>query len=173
MPVHASQMYARNIQNLLDLLIKGDKFDPDYEDEIVKGTVITRNRDIIHEMTRQRLAEEGAPSSAQNLVSAPERVQDAGEPQESAARRVEGSGQGINSAGGAANANGGTESAVPAGAIAGDGSSDCPADYPIKGNASSAIYHEPDSGSYGRTIPEICFNSVDAAEAAGYRASRA
>ena len=44
MPVHASQMYAKNIQNLLDLLVKAGKFDPDYDDEIVKGTVITRGR---------------------------------------------------------------------------------------------------------------------------------
>ena len=52
MPVHASQMYAKNIQNLLDLLIKGGGFAPDYEDEIVKGTVITRNGEIVHEMTQ-------------------------------------------------------------------------------------------------------------------------
>ena len=63
MPVHASQMYAKNIQNLLDLLVKGGKFDPDYEDEIVKGTVITRQGDVVHEMTRQRLAESGAASA--------------------------------------------------------------------------------------------------------------
>ena len=66
MPVHASQMYARNIQNLLELLIKGGAFDPDYEDEIVKGTVITRGGEVLHEMTKQRLAEvvETAPASA-------------------------------------------------------------------------------------------------------------
>ena len=63
MPVHASQMYAKNIQNLLDLLIKDGKFDPDYDDEIVKGTVITRQGEIVHEMTRQWLAESGAPES--------------------------------------------------------------------------------------------------------------
>ncbi|MBA2597451.1 MAG: Re/Si-specific NAD(P)(+) transhydrogenase subunit alpha [Chloroflexia bacterium] len=62
MPVHASQMYAKNIQNLLDLLIKDGKFDPDYEDEIVKGTVITRQGEIVHEMTRQRMAEAAEPS---------------------------------------------------------------------------------------------------------------
>ena len=79
MPVHASQMYAKNIQNLLELLIKGGAFDPDYEDEIVKGTVITRNGDIVHEMTRQRLAESGAappkPDGGQASGSAPDPVQ--------------------------------------------------------------------------------------------------
>src|SRR5215207_8837571 len=77
MPVHASQMYAKNIQNLLDLLIKGGTFNPDYEDEIVKGTVITRNGEIVHDMTRQRLAESGTlpqkPAAAQDPISAPDR----------------------------------------------------------------------------------------------------
>ena len=61
MPVHASQMYAKNIQNLLDLLIKNGAFAPDYNDEIVKGTVITRNGEVVHEMTKQRL---GVPDTA-------------------------------------------------------------------------------------------------------------
>jgi NAD(P) transhydrogenase subunit alpha len=77
MPVHASQMYAKNIQNLLDLLIKDGKLDPDFEDEIVKGTVITRGGDIAHEMTKQRMAEQApmAQTSAadQNLASAADR----------------------------------------------------------------------------------------------------
>ena len=62
MPVHASQMYAKNIQNLLDLLIKNGKLDPDFEDEIVKGTVITRGGDVVHEMTKQRIAEQVSPA---------------------------------------------------------------------------------------------------------------
>src|SRR5918998_80552 len=82
MPVHASQMYAKNIQNLLDLLIKNGKLDPDFEDEIVKGTVITRGRDIVHEMTKQRVAEQDSPvqqpAANQDLVSAPDRERPAG-----------------------------------------------------------------------------------------------
>jgi H+-translocating NAD(P) transhydrogenase subunit alpha len=77
MPVHASQMYAKNIQNLLDLLIKKGRFDPDYEDEIVKGTVITRGGAVIHEMTKQRVAEQDSPAqkpaAAQDPVTAPDR----------------------------------------------------------------------------------------------------
>jgi hypothetical protein len=77
MPVHASQMYAKNIQNLLDLLIKNGKLDPDYEDEIVKGTVITRGGDIVHEMTKQRVAEKDSPmqkpAATQDPVSVPDR----------------------------------------------------------------------------------------------------
>lgn len=62
---------------------------------------------------------------------------------------------------------------VPFGAIIGDGTATCPPDYPIKGNQQSLIYHEPGQSSYAATIPEFCFASGDAAEAAGFRQSRA
>jgi len=48
----------------------------------------------------------------------------------------------------------------------------CPDDYPIKGNASSRIYHRPGEPSYEATIPEICFASEEAATALGYRARK-
>lgn len=57
---------------------------------------------------------------------------------------------------------------VPAGAIRGVESGECPDDYPVKGNASSMLYHTPGSPSYKRTVPEFCFASVEAAEAAGF-----
>ncbi|MFD5599469.1 hypothetical protein ACFWHR_05375 [Leucobacter sp. NPDC058333] len=47
----------------------------------------------------------------------------------------------------------------------------CPAWAPIKGNASSHIYHVPGGAYYNRTKPEECFSTTWAAEAAGYRAS--
>jgi ribosomal protein S6 len=56
----------------------------------------------------------------------------------------------------------------PAGAVRADTSGECPDDYPIKGNASSMLYHSPGSPSYKRTIPEFCFASTAAAEAAGF-----
>ncbi|MFL5759843.1 MAG: hypothetical protein ACJ789_08890 [Thermomicrobiales bacterium] len=49
------------------------------------------------------------------------------------------------------------------------GSDECPPDYPIKGNATSLIYHLPGSASYNLTIPNICFATEEAAEAAGFR----
>jgi hypothetical protein len=58
---------------------------------------------------------------------------------------------------------------VPAGAVAGDNTAECPPDYPIKGNATSMIYHQPGQPNYDRTIAELCFASVHDAEAAGYR----
>ncbi len=53
--------------------------------------------------------------------------------------------------------------------IASEGSAECPAAYPIKGNASSRIYHRPGESSYEKTIPEFCFASEEDAVAAGYR----
>jgi small subunit ribosomal protein S6 len=60
---------------------------------------------------------------------------------------------------------------LPAGAVRAAGA-DCPDDYPVKGNASSMLYHSPGSPSYGRTNPEFCFESADAADAAGYKPTK-
>lgn len=61
---------------------------------------------------------------------------------------------------------------APAGAIEGDGTEVCPPEYPIKGNASSRIYHQPGQPSYDRTVPEFCFAAEEDAIAAGFRAPR-
>ena len=66
-----------------------------------------------------------------------------------------------------------SEAARAGGAHVGEGSHDCPASHPVKGNAQSGIYHEPGGSSYDRTIPEFCFDTPASAEAAGFRASRA
>jgi large subunit ribosomal protein L17 len=43
-----------------------------------------------------------------------------------------------------------------------------PDGFPIKGNASSMLYHVPDSSHYERTNAEVWFADTDAAEAAGF-----
>jgi len=43
-----------------------------------------------------------------------------------------------------------------------------PAGYDIKGNEDSMKFHTPESPWYSRTIAEVWFNSVEAAEAAGF-----
>lgn len=48
----------------------------------------------------------------------------------------------------------------------------CPSSHPIKGNASSGIYHVPSGAYYSRTVPEECFKTEAAAKAAGYRKSK-
>jgi hypothetical protein len=47
---------------------------------------------------------------------------------------------------------------------------ECPEGFPIKGNASSGIFHAPTDHAYQRTIPQICFASEDIAIANGFRA---
>jgi H+-translocating NAD(P) transhydrogenase subunit alpha len=42
MPVHASQLYARNVTNLLLLMTKDGEVVPDFEDEIVAASCVTR-----------------------------------------------------------------------------------------------------------------------------------
>lgn len=49
MPVHASQLYSKNVSNLLALLVNKDgQFAPDFNDDIVAGTCITRDGQIVH-----------------------------------------------------------------------------------------------------------------------------
>ena len=43
-----------------------------------------------------------------------------------------------------------------------------PDGYPIKGNAQSKLYHEPDSRYYKATKAEVWFDTVESAEAAGF-----
>jgi large subunit ribosomal protein L4 len=43
-----------------------------------------------------------------------------------------------------------------------------PEGFPIKGNASSKLYHVPGSSFYNRTVAEVWFRSEEAAEAAGF-----
>ncbi|HYF24544.1 MAG TPA: Re/Si-specific NAD(P)(+) transhydrogenase subunit alpha [Baekduia sp.] len=50
MPEHASQLYARNIQALLDTLTSDEgALHLDFEDEIIAGACVTREGEILHE----------------------------------------------------------------------------------------------------------------------------
>jgi len=50
MPDHASQLYAKNIQSLLGLMVDGEgAFNLDFDDEIIAGACITRDGQIVHE----------------------------------------------------------------------------------------------------------------------------
>jgi len=48
----------------------------------------------------------------------------------------------------------------------------CPADYPVKANAESGIFHVPGQEYYARTDPERCFATPQDAAAQGFRASK-
>ncbi len=56
--------------------------------------------------------------------------------------------------------------------VPGDGLRTCPDGFPIKGNATSKIYHLPGTSYYTVTRATICFRSPEAAERAGFRASK-
>jgi len=69
----------------------------------------------------------------------------------------------------ASGSQGGRARNVPKGAILAPEGGTCPADFPIKGNANSRIYHMPGESSYDSTIPEYCFASEEDARGAGFR----
>ncbi|MDQ4045305.1 MAG: hypothetical protein M3173_07645 [Chloroflexota bacterium] len=56
--------------------------------------------------------------------------------------------------------------------VMGDGSLDCPDEFPVKGNGRSGIYHWPGASAYHQTTPTLCFRSPEAAERAGFRAAK-
>lgn len=56
MPTDASTLYSRNVFALLALFVKDGAFAPNYEDEIVAGTTLTRDGTIVHEPTTKALA---------------------------------------------------------------------------------------------------------------------
>ena len=54
MPDHASQLYARNVQSLLELLVsKEGQLELNWDDEILAGACITRDGEIVHEGAKQ------------------------------------------------------------------------------------------------------------------------
>jgi proton-translocating NAD(P)+ transhydrogenase subunit alpha len=54
MPEHASALYARNVQALLELLVsKEGELGLNWEDEILAGACITRDGEIVHEGAKQ------------------------------------------------------------------------------------------------------------------------
>ncbi len=54
-PLHASQMYSRNITNLFKHLFPKAGATPDFNDDIVKGSCITHNGEIVNESVRAAL----------------------------------------------------------------------------------------------------------------------
>ncbi|MFC4874010.1 Re/Si-specific NAD(P)(+) transhydrogenase subunit alpha [Negadavirga shengliensis] len=49
MPEDATKMYSKNVQNFLKLLLKEDKINLNFEDEIIKGTCITHEGSIVYQ----------------------------------------------------------------------------------------------------------------------------
>jgi NAD(P) transhydrogenase subunit alpha len=53
MPEHASQLYARNVQALVELMLDDDgKLALDWDDAIIAGACIVRDGEIVHDRAR-------------------------------------------------------------------------------------------------------------------------
>jgi NAD(P) transhydrogenase subunit alpha len=55
MPVHASDMYAKNLFNLLSPFVKDGQFVPDWEDDVMSGTALTHEGEVRHATVKQVL----------------------------------------------------------------------------------------------------------------------
>ncbi|MBK6483489.1 MAG: Re/Si-specific NAD(P)(+) transhydrogenase subunit alpha [Chitinophagaceae bacterium] len=56
MPSDASKMFGKNVMNFLKLMLKDGQINLNFEDDIVKGTCITHNKEIISSRVQEALA---------------------------------------------------------------------------------------------------------------------
>ena len=54
-PYHASQMYARNIASFLQLVVKDGKLHLDLEDQVIRETLVTHNKEVVNPAVRELL----------------------------------------------------------------------------------------------------------------------
>lgn len=56
-PIHASEMYARNLMNLLELVVEGEgeTLNINREDEVVDGCLLTHGGELVHAQVRKQL----------------------------------------------------------------------------------------------------------------------
>jgi NAD(P) transhydrogenase subunit alpha len=60
MPVHASQLYSRNVTELLHTFVKDGALALDFSDEILAGSCVTHNGEIVNGAVKAALAAAGA-----------------------------------------------------------------------------------------------------------------
>ena len=58
MPVHASELYAKNVAAFLTYMVKDGKLNINLEDEIISGAIYTHNGDITHAPTKELIDKE-------------------------------------------------------------------------------------------------------------------
>jgi NAD(P) transhydrogenase subunit alpha len=59
-PYHASQLYARNVANLVKYLVRDGRLKLDRDDEIVRETLVTFDGEVVHPRVRNVM---GLPSA--------------------------------------------------------------------------------------------------------------
>jgi len=64
--IHASEMYARNLLNLLELLVEEESVKIDREDEVVDGTLLTFEGELVHKATVELLSDSPANETQAN-----------------------------------------------------------------------------------------------------------
>jgi H+-translocating NAD(P) transhydrogenase subunit alpha len=52
-PIHASQLFAKNVSNLLQYLVKDNRLQLDFNDDIITSTCVTHNGEICHARVRE------------------------------------------------------------------------------------------------------------------------
>lgn len=57
MPVHASQVYAKNMTSLLQLMLKNGKLNLDFTDDIISSTCVTHKGEIFNPRVQEALAQ--------------------------------------------------------------------------------------------------------------------
>ncbi len=55
-PLHASEMYAKNLFNFLSPMLAEGALQPDWDDEVVAGALLTRDGEIVNEQVKQAVA---------------------------------------------------------------------------------------------------------------------
>jgi NAD(P) transhydrogenase subunit alpha len=78
MPDHASSLYARNVQSLLELMVKEGELTLDFDDEVIAGACITRDGQIVHEGARNAAGGGSAEPSRSGDAGGGARSRDAG-----------------------------------------------------------------------------------------------
>ena len=56
LPTHASQMYARNVTSFLQDIVEDGELKLDFDDEVVSGSCVTHDGEVVHARTRERLS---------------------------------------------------------------------------------------------------------------------
>ncbi len=56
-PLHASEMYAKNIFNFLSPMIVEGEYQPDWDDEVIAGALLTKDGEIMNKQVKQAVEE--------------------------------------------------------------------------------------------------------------------
>ncbi len=59
MPVHASELYSKNVAAFLTYMVKDGQLNLDLEDEIISGAMYSHKGQITHEPTKTLMDKEG------------------------------------------------------------------------------------------------------------------